>query len=406
MIRNFLLLVSLAGPLAAQGWPPAPGAMSFQSARSINRDDADYQTGLRELDEHHWDRAIAAFQASAARKAASSDAALYWEAYAQDHAGQIADAIATVQSLLAQYPSSRWIKDAEALQLEIHAQTGAPANPSTQPDEELKLLAINSLMQSDPDQAVPILQKVLKGNASEKVKERALFVLTQSSSPEAAKILEQTARDSSSPAMQRKAIQYMGMMGKAGSRNELVGIYKSSQDMQLKRDILHSFMQSGSRDFLLDVAKSEQNPELRRDAIHQLAITGGGDQLKQLYDSESLAENKKAIVNAMFLTGDSTWLETIARNEKDTSLRLAAIKSLGLMGKRGNGEVLVSIYKSDSNPEVRHAVLNSLFLQQNGKALVDLARNEKDPKWKQEIVQKMSLVHSREVTDYMEEVLR
>jgi hypothetical protein len=50
--------------------------------------------------------------------------------------------------------------------------------------------------------------------------------------------------------------------------------------------------------------------------------------------------------------------------------------------------------------------LNSLFLQQNGKALVDLARSEKDPKWKQEIVQKMSLVHSREVTDYMLEVLK
>ena len=58
------------------------------------------------------------------------------------------------------------------------------------------------------------------------------------------------------------------------------------------------------------------------------------------------------------------------------------------------------------NPEVREAVLNSLFLQQNGKALVDLARAEKDPDMKQEIVKKMSLVHSKEVTDYMMEILK
>jgi HEAT repeat protein len=406
MIRTFLLALSLSVIMCAQNWPAAPGAMSFQSARSVNRDDPDYQKGLRELDAHHWDRAIAAFQASAARKAASTDAALYWEAYAQEHSGDIAQALATIQSLQAQYATSAWIKDAEALQLEIHAQTGAPANPSVQSDDDLKLLAINSLMQSDSEKAVPILENLLKGNASVKVKERALFVLTQSSSPEAAKAIGEVARNSSDAALQRKAIHYMGLMGKAQARNELMSIYKSTPDAQLKRDILHSFMQSGSRDFLLDVAKAEQNPELRRDAIHQLALTGGEEQLRQLYESETSVENKKAIINALFLTGDASWLDQIARNEKDPALRIAAIKSMGLMGKRGPGEVLVSIYKSDSNPEVRAAVLNALFLQQNGKALVDLARAEKDPKWKQEIVQKMSLVHSKEVTDYMVEVLR
>ena len=69
-------------------------------------------------------------------------------------------------------------------------------------------------------------------------------------------------------------------------------------------------------------------------------------------------------------------------------------------------EALVSIYQSDPNPEVRGAVLNSLFLQQNGKALVDIARAEKDPKMKEQVVKKMALVRSKEVTDYMMEVLK
>lgn len=406
MICKFLLFITFAGTIAAQGWPPAPEIMSFQSAHDSSQSDADYQNGLRELDERHWDRAISDFEASAAHNRSSSDAALYWKAYAENRAGRREEALATVESMRTQYPSSRWIKDADALEVEVRAQTGAPPSPASQPDEDLKLLAINSLMQSDPDQAVPILQKLLKGDASEKLKERALFVLTQSSSPAARTTLDQMAHDSSNPALQRKAIRYMGLMGNAQSRSELVSIYKASSDMQLKRDILHSFMQSGSRDFLLDVAKSEQNPELRRDAIHQLAITGGQDQLRQLYNSETSVENKKAILNAMFISGDASWLEQLARTEKDPALRVSAIKSLGLMGGRANGDVLTGIYQSDQNPEVRHAVLNALFLQQNGKALVALARSEKDPKWKQEIVQKMSLVHSKEVTDYMMEVLK
>jgi HEAT repeat protein len=108
----------------------------------------------------------------------------------------------------------------------------------------------------------------------------------------------------------------------------------------------------------------------------------------------------------MFLTGNSAKLADLAKTEKDPELRVAAIKSLGLMGGGGRSDVLVSIYQSDSNQDVRRAVLNALFLQQNGKALVDLAHAEKDPQMKQEIVKKMSLVHSKEVTDYMMEILR
>ncbi len=404
--RNLILLFASAVTMAAQEWPIAADEMSFQAQRASVRDNSEYQAGLSELDERQWDRAIAHFRAAAARERATSDAALYWQAYAENQAGRRADALATVAAMEAQYPSSRWVRDAQALAVEVRSQSGAPPSPNAQSDEELKLLAINGLMQSDPEKAVPILQNLLQGNASEKLKERALFVLTQSRSPEARSILDRTARDSAHPELQRKAIRYMGLTGNADARSELASIYKASSDVRLKRDILHSFMQSGSRDFLFDVAKSEQNPELRLDAIRQLAMTGGQDQLRQLYNSETSIENKRAILSSMFMTGDADWITQIARDERDPGLKVAAIKSLGLMGHKGQPEMLVQIYKTDQNSEVRHAVLNSLFLQQNGKVLVELARNEKDPKWKQEIVQKMSLVHSPEVTDYMMEILK
>lgn len=384
---------------------PVSFAHSFQAQQS-GREDADYQKGLRALDARQWDEAVGDFDASASHKGRSADAALYWKAYAMNRAGRREDALDTISELKDAYPSSRWIKDAKALELEMRAAAGDPVNAGTYSDDDLKLLAVNSLMQSDPEKALPIIQKLLASNNSEKIKDRALFVLAQNRSPEARKLLGDMARNSSNPNLQLKAIRYMSMMGNKETHQELVSVYGSTSDARLKRAILQGFMMSGSQDLLLNAAKTEKDPELRKEAIRQLAISGGGEQLWQLYQSETSNENKHAILQSMFLTGESSHLVEIARSEKDPQLRISAIKSLGLMGGNGRGDVLVGIYQSDQNREVRSAILNSLFLQQNGKALVELARAEKDPERKREIVSKLSLVHSKDATDYMMEILR
>jgi tetratricopeptide (TPR) repeat protein len=398
IVSVFLLMFSIG----AAAPDPQSFSQSFQ-ARQAGQGDADYQKGLRALDARQWDDAVDDFATSASHEGANADAALYWKAYAENRAGRREDALETISDLKEDYPSSRWIKDAKALEVEMRAATGAPMNASSFSDDDLKLLAVNSLMQSDPDKAVPVLQKLLASNNSAKVKDRAMFVLAQSSSPQASKLMSDMARNSSNPELQLAAIKYMGMMGNSSA---LASVYESTSDPRLKRAILHSFMQSGSRDFLLKAAKNEKDPELRRDAIKQLALTGGSEQLWSLYQSESSLENRKAILQSMFLTGDSSRLADIAKSEKDPQLRIAAIKSLGLMGGNGRGDVLVSIYNSDSNREVRDAVLNSLFIQQNAKALIELARSAKDPETKKQIVSKLALVHSKEATDYMMEILR
>jgi HEAT repeat protein len=247
---------------------------------------------------------------------------------------------------------------------------------------------------------------LLASNNSLAVKDRALFVLTQSNAPEARKVLSDVARDSRSRDLQVRAVRYMGMMGNDDSRKELASLYNATSDEALKHEILKGFMVSGSRSLLLSVAKSEKNPDLRHEAIRNLALAGGQAELSELYASDSSIEDKRDILKSMFLSGNSSKLIEVAHNEKDPSLRAAAIKSLGLMGSNGHGQDLVAIYQSDPHPEVREAVLQALFLQQNGKALVELARAEKDPVMKEEIVKKMALVHTKETTDYMMEVLK
>jgi tetratricopeptide (TPR) repeat protein len=373
-MRLVLLAIWISVPLVAQTFS-LPEAQSFQ-AREAGKGDEDYQKGLSALDAHDWDEAISAFSESASHQKGSAPAALYWKAYAQNKAGRRSEALASIAELRSEYKGSRWLNDAQALEVEIKAQSGAPVNPN-QPDEELKILALNSLMQAEPDQAVPILEKLLAGNNSDKLKERAMFVLVQSSSPRAAKLLGDLARGSANPSLQVKAIHYMGMMGNSESRKELIAVYSATSNQEVKQAIIKS-----------------------------IALSGSSDLLWQMYGSESSVENKRAILKSMFLTGKSDKLADLARSEKDPSLRVTAIKSLGLMGGNGRSDVLVSIFKSDNHAEVRHAVLNALFLQQNGKALVELARSEKDPEMKREIVGKMALVHSPEVTEYMMEVLK
>lgn len=407
MIRHYALLFALAGLLSAQerfDWS-SPFLENFQS-RSDGFKDVDYQKGKQALEARQWDQAIQLFESAASRKGSVADAALYWKAYAQNRAGHRQEALSTLAQLRRVYPDSRWNNDAQALNIEVRAQAGSPVSPSVESDEELKLLAINSLMQSDPQMALPALQRVLASSNSDKVKDRALFVLVQNQSPQAQQILKGVARGTNNPDLQLKAIRYMGMMGSSDSRQELAGLYGSSTDERVKRAILQSFMLSGSRNLLFNAAKAEKNPELRHEAIKELSLSGGVDELWQLYQSDNSPEDKKDILKSMFLSGNSGRLTEVARSEKDPDLRVAAIQSLGLMGNHGSADALVSIYKSDNNPQVRRAILKALFLQGNGKALVDLAKSEKDPERRAEIVKQMSLVQSKEVTDYMLEVLK
>jgi HEAT repeat protein len=201
-----------------------------------------------------------------------------------------------------------------------------------------------------------------------------------------------------------KAIHYLGIMGSKENRQVLADIYAGSNDANVKRAVLHGFMVSGDREHLLQAAKSEKNPDLRKEAIHQLGISGGQSELWQLYQAEPSVEVKETILHSMFVGGNSDKLVEVARGEKDPRLRRAAIHSLGIMGDR-TGPALVAMYGSESDSALRGEIVNALFIQGNAKAMVDLARKETNPELKKMIVSKLSVMGSKDATEYMLEIL-
>src|SRR5436305_4670979 len=244
---------------------PAPGLAAALNApgRGLDRDErlddrADelYDEGREAIEEGRYDRAVERFTRLAALKTNRTDAALYWKAYSQAKLGQRADALSTLADLQKQFADSRWLRDAKALDVELRQASGQTVAPESQNDEELKLMALRGIMQSDPEQALPVIEKMLTGTNSPKVKDRALFVLSQSHSARAREIIAGVARGNANPDLQLRAIRYIGIMGGQDNRQILADVYKGSNDAAVKRSILRSFMTAGDKDRLFAAAKS------------------------------------------------------------------------------------------------------------------------------------------------------
>jgi HEAT repeats len=366
-----------------------------------------YENGREALDEDRYDRAETKFDQLAQLNGPQTDAALYWKAYAENRLGKRDTALATIAELKRRFPQSRWQKDASALEIEVKQSAGQPVRPEAEKDEELRMLALRGILNSDPERAIPLLGKRLEsGSASPKEKSQALFVLAQSGSPQAREILGKIARGQSNPDLQRKAIQYLAMFGGAESRKTLAEVYASSSDPAIKRAILRSYMISGDREHLFEAAKNEKDDDVKREAIRQLGLVHAQNELQQLYRTDNSPAVRRELLQAFFLSGDAPRLLEVAQNDKDPELRRTAIRNLGLIHSEDSAKGLQSIYAKETDRGVKEEVLKALFLQGNAAAIVAIARNEKDPDLKKAAVSKLSIMHSKEATDYLMEILQ
>ena len=319
---------------------PAPSPAIRRVFRG--NDESLYNSGQRALDQHRYPEALEYFNQVASHDGPHVDGAAYWKAYTLIKLGRKDEALAAIADLRKSHPQSRWLDDAKALEVEA----GKPVSPESESDEELKLIALNGLMQSDPDRALPLLENLLKGNQSPRVKKRVVYVLAASESPKAQQLLQQVAKGQSNPDVQLAAIQYLGSRRNDPAKAQLLmDIYNSNNDANIKRAIINSL--SGDRARILQIAKAEKNSELRTYAIHML---GGRDDA-------------------------------------------------------GAGDALAAMYP-DSDQDVKNAIIDTLASQKNAKAMVTLARGEKDAKQKQRILERMVGMHSPEVNDYLMEILK
>ena len=365
-----------------------------------------YDDGREALDEERFEKAEAKFDQLAQLNGPQTDAALYWKAYAENRLGKREAALTTLADMKKRFAPSRWLKDAGALELEVKQSSGQPVKPADQSNEELKMLALQGIMTGNPQKGLSILEGILNGPATPKLKSRALFMAAQTGQPEARDILGKIAKGQSNPELQREAIKYLGLFGGAQSRQIMAEVYATNPDPSVKRAILRAYMLGGDKEHLFAAAKSEKDESLRREAIRQLGLVHGVTELEQLYQTETSTDLRREILQAFFLAGESGKLVQAAQSEKDPELRRAAIRNLGLIHSDDSSKALQAIYARETDRSLKEEVLNAYFLQGNAAALVAVARNEKDPELKKAAVSKLSLMHSKEATDYLMELLQ
>lgn len=408
--KSFILIAVFGGVIFAQ---PSASADIFQpdssgaSAAANSQEDHLYDDGTRAINEERWSDAESIFDRVIEQHGQRADAALYWKAYAQNKAGQSSQALATCRQLRQTFAHSRWLEECGALEIEIRGKSGQPVSPQTEQDEDLKLLALNALMQQDDARALPAIQQILNGNHSEKLKEHALFVLAQSQSKQAQDLLGQIAAGQTNPTLQVHAIRMLAAIRGKQSDDVLANVYQHSNDERVKKAVLQAYMITGDSAKLADAAQHESNPELARTAVHELGAQGATSELLRIYRSTNSGETKSAIVDSLVASGKkgADALASIAASEQDANLRRKAIRNLGIAGGTSAAPGLIATYQNNSDRETKKAVVDALFIAGDAHDLVALAKAEKDPAAREDIVQKLSLMHSSEATEYMIEIL-
>jgi len=350
MIGPAIALAQEVTPRAATA-PLAPLPPMPPRGAKFMYDSGSYESGKSALDNHNYDRAVEIFDRviNARNPSTRIEGAYYWKAYALNKLGKRDEALAALGELTSKYPQSSWLNDAKALQAEVQAAKGQPVAPENQADEDLKLYAINALINSDPERAVPLLESLLNNpKMSPKLKERALFVLAQSRSDKAHDIVGRYAKGGANPDLQLAAVQYLGTYRSKESRQELSDIYASVSDVNVKRAVLRGYQMSRDTDHLAQIAKSEQNLDLRHEAVRYLG---------NLHEDQATA-------------------------------------------------TLVSIYGTESDRDIKSEILNSLRNQGAAKQIIECARKESDPDLKKQAVRMLSEMHSKEATDFLMEILK
>jgi hypothetical protein len=365
-----------------------------------------YDQARSRIDQNQYDRAIQSLDRIITAGANQAPGAMYWKASSLARIARRPDALTTLADLRGRFPKSPWVKDAQALELEVKQASGQSVSAEAQGDDELKLLALRGLMQSDPETALPVIEKMLAGNSSVRVKDRALFVVSQSRSARGRSLIVGVAKGNGNPDLQLRAIRYIGQMGGTEAAQTLDEVYRATGEERVKREIIRALGNARARERLLALARGEASAELRGDAVRALGNMSATAELEQLYRSEASVEVKRRILQAMQNSGGGDRLAAIARSETDADLKRSAIRYLGNSRSATATETLTSLYASEQQVEVKRAIIEALSNGGRAQPLVTLARSEKDLALKQEIVRRLGNMRVPEAREYLLELLK
>ena len=343
--------------------------------------------------------------------------ALYWQAYALYRQGGTSDLKAASKALKAhkdKYPKAATRGDAEALATRIEGalarQGDADAAESVtgkaraagsdtscsrggdDDDDDMRVAALNALMQMDADRALPILKQVLarRDACSAALRRKAVFIVSQQRSGETEDILLTAAASDPDHGVREQAVFWLGQVSSARAVAALDSILRNSRDAQLRNKALFALSQQRgpvASAALRRVAEdTTQSQELREQAVFWLGQQRSGENaqyLRQLFErtrSDELRGKIMFSLSQMRGEGNDQWLLGIAGDKRySIETRKSALFSAGQ--NRAPIADMLALWPKLEDQELKEQWIFVMHESRDPAAidkLIDIAKNEKN----------------------------
>jgi HEAT repeat protein len=446
---HLALLAAIPGsrPMLAAALPTDPVLpAAFATHDDDGPADSLYKSAREALNRNQYRRAADLFAELSKRYPKSSYAsdALYWEAFALYRTGGTEDlkaARARLETQKAMFPKSATRGDADALAIRIQtelAQRGDQAaaisiersaqgagsahaeggGTDCDDDSDLRIAALNGLLQMDADRALPILGKVLarRDPGSECLRRKAVFLIAQKRTENTVDQLLSAARNDPDAEVRSQAVFWLSQVPSPRAIAALDSIARRSTNPDLQDKAVFALSQQhdpAATKAMREIAESrDMNRDIREKAIFWLgqSKSGGTEYLKGLYarlDDDDLRQKVIFGVGQSRTPEDRQWLFDLAKNEKNPlESRKQAIFWAAQAGATAND--LGALYGSLQTPELREQTIFALSQTKDPAAvdrLVAIARKDSDPEMRKKALFWLSQLHDPRVADILEQML-
>jgi len=352
-----------------------------------------------------------------------ADAALYYLAFALKKQNRLPEADKTLEKLIAEHPSSSWINDARALRIEMAPKLNnndAINQGIKEEDEEMKLVALQSLFESSPERAIKIAADILKpgSRSSITLKEGAIMLLADSDSKEAGIAVLEIARRETDSRLRRKAVAMLGEVKGPGVMELLKELVMTSSDRELVRAAISAISEhegEQSRIVLLELARSAGDPELRSMAISELGDhhdKSTVEELIKLFEVEKSEEVRKHIISALAESGDAharAKIMELARSAADIEIRKTAISHIAEHEDEQAANALAELYDAERNEQMKEEIIEALGDMKNKRALkklMEIVKSDAPVRLKKRAIEALSESGDPEALKFIEELLK
>ncbi|MGE3525067.1 MAG: HEAT repeat domain-containing protein [Gemmatimonadales bacterium] len=317
--------------------------------------------------------------------------------------------------------SAQWVADHARSTGAGYSGSGARRQGSSCGDDEddIRIAALNGLLQMDADQAMPILKKVLarRDPGSECLRRKAVFLVSQKRSTETEDILLGLVRNDPDQDVREQAVFWLSQVATEKSVTALDSILRSSRDPEIQKKAVFALSQQSNpraSQILRDYALRNDAPaEIREQAIFWIGQHKSAENaafLQRVFSQTTNPDTKAKVIFSLAQMGgteNSRWILGLALDGKqDMETRKQALFWAGQSG--APLEDIVGLYGKVTDNEMKEQIIFVLSQRKESAAidkLIDIAKNDPNSELRKKALFWVGQSHDPRAAEVLQSIL-